>query len=108
MHQGTPCASWQRAASHDGDGSSLICKRIPTRQFKDREHQSGAYCQPSHTRAMRRRTDSITSDATPEIRRQVDNYKRFKELSDEWLDLIEQRLFEWLETGYAPDTHSDE
>ena len=54
---------------------------------------------------MRRRTDSITSDATPEIRRQVDNYKRFKELSDEWLDLIEQRLFEWLETGYTPDTH---
>ena len=24
------------------------------------------------------------------------------------IDLIEQSLIEWLETGYAPDTHSDE
>ena len=58
-----------------------------TRQFKDPEKQSGAYYQLSYTRAMRSRTDYIASDNMKEIRRQVANYKKFKELSDEWVDL---------------------
>ena len=58
-----------------------------SRQFKDPENQSGAYYQLSYTRAMRSRTEYIASDAVPEIGRQVANYKRFKELSDEWIDL---------------------
>ena len=49
--------------------------------------QSGAYYQLSYTRAMRSRTEYIARDAVPEIRRQVANYKRFKELSDAWVDL---------------------
>ena len=36
---------------------------------------------------MRSRTEYIASDAVPQIRRQVANYKRFKALSDEWVDL---------------------
>ncbi len=58
-----------------------------TRQFKDPVNQSGAYYQLSYTRAMRSRTEYIASDAVPEIRRQVAHYKRFKELSAEWVDL---------------------
>jgi len=58
-----------------------------TRQFKDPVNQTGAYYQLSYTRAMRSRTEYIASDAVPDIRRQVSNYKRFKELSDEWVDL---------------------
>jgi len=58
-----------------------------TRQFKDPMNQTGAYYQLSYTRAMRSRTEYIASDAVPDIRRQVANYKRFKELSDEWVDL---------------------
>ena len=58
-----------------------------SRQFKDRANQTGAYHQLSYTRAMRSRTEYIASEAVPEIRRQVANYKRFKELSDEWIDL---------------------
>ena len=58
-----------------------------SRQFKDPENQSGAYYQLSYTRAMRSRTEYIASDAVPQIRRQVANYKRFKALSDEWVDL---------------------
>ncbi len=57
------------------------------RQFKDPVNQTGAYYQLSYTRAMRNRTEYIASDAVPEIRRQVANYKRFKELSDQWVDL---------------------
>jgi len=58
-----------------------------TRQFKDPANQSGAYYQLSYTRAMRSRTEYIASDAVLEIGRQVANYKRFKELSDQWVDL---------------------
>ncbi len=58
-----------------------------TRQFKDPANQSGAYYQLSYTRAMRSRTEYIARDAVPEVRRQVANYKRFKELSDAWVDL---------------------
>ena len=58
-----------------------------TRQFKDPVNRSGAYYQLSYTRAMRSRTEYIASDAVPDIRRQVANYKRFKELNDEWVDL---------------------
>jgi hypothetical protein len=58
-----------------------------SRQFKDPENQTGAYYQLSYTRAMRSRTEYIASDAVPQIRRQVANYKRFRALSDEWVDL---------------------
>ena len=58
-----------------------------TRQFKDSVNQTGAYYQLSYTRAMRSRTEYVASNAVPEIRLQVANYKRFKELSDEWIDL---------------------
>lgn len=58
-----------------------------SRQFKDPVNQTGAYHQLSYTRAMRSRTEYIARDGVPEIRRQVANYKRFKELSDEWIDL---------------------
>ncbi len=58
-----------------------------SRQFKDPENQTGGYYQLSYTRSMRSRTEYIGNGAVPEIRRQVANYKRFKELSDEWVDL---------------------
>ena len=58
-----------------------------TRQFKDPVNQTGAYYQLSYTRAMRSRTEYIASGAVPDIRRQVANYQRFKELSGEWVDL---------------------
>jgi len=58
-----------------------------SRQFKDPVNQTGAYYQLSYTRGMRSRTEYIASDAVPAIRRQVANYKRFKELSDTWVEL---------------------
>jgi hypothetical protein len=58
-----------------------------TRQFKDSENGKGAYYQLSYTRDMRSRTEYVTSDAVRDIRRQIANYKRFKELTAEWVDL---------------------
>ena len=56
-------------------------------QYKDPANQSGAYYQLSYTRDRKSRTEYIARDALSEVRRQIDNYKRFKALTDEWIDL---------------------
>ena len=62
-----------------------------TRQYKDPESQSGPYYQLSYTRDMKSRTEYIARDSVREVRRQIANYRRFKALSAEWVNLsIEQ------------------
>jgi len=62
-----------------------------TRQYKDPENQSGAYYQLSYTREMRSRTEYVPRDYLPEVRREIRNYRRFKALISEWVELsIEQ------------------
>jgi len=64
---------------------SLTC------QYKDPENQRGPRYQLSYTRDMKGRTEYIPRDCVREIRRQIGNYKRFKALTAEWVDLgIEQ------------------
>ena len=58
-----------------------------TRQYKDPENQSGAYYQLSYTRQMKSRTDYVARENVREVRREIANYKRFKALSEEWIDL---------------------
>jgi hypothetical protein len=62
-----------------------------TRQYKDPQVQSGPYYQLSYTRDMKSRTDYIPRASVREVRRLIRNYKRFKALTTEWVDLsIEQ------------------
>ncbi len=62
-----------------------------TRQYKDPHSQSGPYYQLSYTRDMKSRTDYIPRHCVREVRRLIGNYKRFKALTTEWVDLsIEQ------------------
>ena len=62
-----------------------------TRQYKDPQAQSGPYYQLSYTRDMKSRTDYIPRHCVREVRRLIRNYKRFKALTTEWVDLsIEQ------------------
>ena len=58
-----------------------------TRQYKDPENQSGAYYQLSYTRQMKSRTDYVARECVREVRREIANYKRFKALREEWVDL---------------------
>lgn len=58
-----------------------------TLQYKDPHNQSGPYYQLSYTREMKSRTDCIARDNVPEVRRLIGNYKRFKALTAEWVDL---------------------
>jgi hypothetical protein len=58
-----------------------------TRQYKDPQHQTGAYWQISYTRRMKSRTEYVRSEWVKQIRRQTVIHKRFKRLVDQWIDL---------------------
>ena len=69
----------------------MCCSRSLTRQYKDPEKKSGTYYQLSYTRQMKSRTEYVARDYLPEVRREIRNYKRFRALTIEWVDLsIEQ------------------
>ena len=58
-----------------------------TRQYKDPQHQTGAYWQISYTRQMKSRTEYVRKEYVKEVRRQTVAHKRFKGLVDQWIDL---------------------
>jgi hypothetical protein len=58
-----------------------------TRQYKDPKTKSGPYWQVSYTRNMRSKSDYVRSDCVAEIRKEISAYKRFKKLTEEWVDL---------------------
>jgi len=58
-----------------------------TRQYKDPEHQTGAYWQISYTRRMKSRTEYVRREWVREIRRQIASHKRCKSLVEQWIDL---------------------
>jgi hypothetical protein len=58
-----------------------------TQQFKDSENQTGSYYQLSYTRNMKSRSEYVAHDSVRKVRRQIASYKRFKTLTEEWIDL---------------------
>ena len=61
-----------------------------TEQFRIPDDERGYY-QLSYTHGGRGRTEYVSRDFVRDVRRQIVNYKRFKELTAEWIDLsIEQ------------------
>lgn len=61
-----------------------------TRQYKSASRTSGPYYQLSYTR-KKGRTEYVPREHVREVRRQIATYKRFKALTEEWVDLcIEQ------------------
>lgn len=53
-----------------------------TEQYKDPVNKTGAYYQLSYTLNMKSRTDYIRKGYVKIIRRQVENYKKFKQLNE--------------------------
>lgn len=58
-----------------------------SRQYKDPQHQAGAYWQISYTRRMKSRTEYVRREWVKDIRPQAATHKRFKRLVDQWIDL---------------------
>jgi hypothetical protein len=62
-----------------------------SRQYRDPQRKKGAYYQLSYTYKMRSKTEYILEDSVPEIRRELAEYKRYKELNGEWIQLSIER-----------------
>jgi len=58
-----------------------------SKQYKDRKNKKGEYYQLSFTHKMKSRTEYIRPLFVKEIRNQVSNYKTFRKLVMQWVDL---------------------
>jgi len=56
-------------------------------QYKAPAEKKGPYYQLSYTHKMRSRTQYVRPEWVDEIRGQIEVYKRFKKLIEEWIDL---------------------
>jgi len=58
-----------------------------TRQYHNPKDKTGAYYQLSYTHKMRSRTEYVRPEYVEQLRKQINEYKRFKELVEEWIEL---------------------
>ena len=58
-----------------------------TLQYKNPANKTGSYWQISYTRKMRSRTEYIREELVSETKKQIAVYKRFKALTEEWVEL---------------------
>lgn len=58
-----------------------------TRQYKTPATKQGAYYQISYTHKMRSRTEYIRTDAVKSTRLQISEYKKYKKLTERWVEL---------------------
>lgn len=58
-----------------------------SKQYRDRENQRGAYYQLSYTHKMKSRTEHVWPEHVKALRKEVEEYKRFKKLTTELIDL---------------------
>jgi hypothetical protein len=58
-----------------------------TLQYKIPDEKKGPYYQLSFTHKMRSRTQYVRPDQVEEIRKQIEVYKRFKNLIERWVAL---------------------
>jgi hypothetical protein len=56
-------------------------------QYKVPAEKKGPYFQLSYTHKMKSRTEYIRQEWVDEIREQIEVYKRFRKLIEEWVDL---------------------
>ena len=57
------------------------------KQYRDKEKQKGIYYQLSYTHKMRSRTEHVRVDHVPRLKKEIAEYKKFKRLSTEVIDL---------------------
>lgn len=66
-----------------------------TEQFRNPKERTGSFLQISYTHKMKSKTEYVRPEFVKEVRQQIRNYKKFKKLIEEWIELgIEySRLF---------------
>ncbi len=58
-----------------------------SKQYRDRQRQRGVYYQLSYTHEMRSRTEHVWPDHVKGLRKETEEYKKFKKLTTELIDL---------------------
>jgi hypothetical protein len=58
-----------------------------TRQYRNPKDKTGAYYQISYTHKMKSRTEYVRSEFIDTIEEQISEYKHFRELIDQWVEL---------------------
>jgi hypothetical protein len=58
-----------------------------TRQYHNPKDKTGAYYQLSYTHKMRSRTEYVRPEYVEQLRKQINESKRFKELVEKWIEL---------------------
>jgi hypothetical protein len=61
-----------------------------TRQYHNPKDKDGAYYQLSYTHKMKSRTEYVRPEYVEQLRKQISEYKRFKQLVEEWIELAIQ------------------
>jgi hypothetical protein len=56
-------------------------------QYRDPKLKKGAYHQLSYTAQMKSRTEYIHEDLVPQIQEELAEYRRYRELNQEWVQL---------------------
>ena len=56
-------------------------------QYRKPKEKSGAYYQLSYTYQMKSKTEYVPAELVPQIEQELAEYKRYRELSAEWVDL---------------------
>jgi hypothetical protein len=58
-----------------------------TQQYKDPKTKKGAYYQVSYTHRMQSKTAYVRADCVAEVRRQIGDYNKLKDLIERWVAL---------------------
>ena len=58
-----------------------------TKQYKDRQNQTGGYYQLSYTHKMKSRTEYVRAEHVARLQAEIAEFKRWRELIEQWADL---------------------
>lgn len=76
-----------------------------SRQYRKPKEKSGAYYQLSYTYQMKSKTEYIPAPLVPQIQQEVAEYRRYRELTAQWielsLELSRLKLKHWKQTHSA-------
>ena len=71
-------------------------------QYRDPKEKKRPYYQLSYTYQMKSRTEYIPPDLVPQIQQEVAEYKRYRELHQEWIqlsiELSRLKIKQWKQT----------
>ena len=74
-----------------------------SRQYRDPKLKKGSYFQLSYTAQMKSRTEYIHPDLVPQIHQELAEYRRYRELTQEWVELSIQlsrlKIKQWKESS---------